>query len=145
MTNDIYQILLSSYASRIQGAFSVKHRSSLVVCLSRSSSSSSNWAASQQNSSDTSVDREPAASVRFDHTVRMFVRAYVWMWLHAVVAAQDVHSVRDLPVHPGPVSVLPAGAAALAELHPAQPQLQRLLRQGERLDSLLLTPTIRCL
>ena len=47
MTNDIYQILLSSYASRIHGAFSVKHRSSLFVCLSRSSSSS-NWAASQQ-------------------------------------------------------------------------------------------------
>ena len=65
------------------------------------------------------------------------------LWLHAVVAAQDVHSVRDLPVHPGPVSVLPAGAAALAELHPAQPQLQRLLRQGERLDSLLLTPTVQ--
>jgi len=48
----------------------------------------------------------------------------------AVVSAQDVYAVRDLPVHHGSVSVLPTGAAALAELHPTQPLLQRLLRQG---------------
>ena len=62
--------------------------------------------------------------------LRSYTRASVLMSLRAVVSAQDVYAVRDLPVHHGSVSVLPTGAAALAELDPAQPVVQRLLRQG---------------
>jgi len=46
------------------------------------------------------------------------------------LAAEDVHSERDLPDHHGPVPLLPAEPAALAELHPAQSVVQRLFRQG---------------
>ena len=49
---------------------------------------------------------------------------------HPELAAPHVHAERDLPAHHGPVSVLPAEPAALAELDPAQSLLQRLLRQG---------------
>jgi len=46
------------------------------------------------------------------------------------LAAEDVHSERDLPDHHGPVSLLPAEPAALAELHQAQSVVQRLFCQG---------------
>jgi len=47
-----------------------------------------------------------------------------------MLAHADVHAERDLPADRRPVSVLPPAPAAMAELHQAQSQLQRLLRQG---------------
>ena len=47
-----------------------------------------------------------------------------------MLAHADVHAKRDLPADRRPVSVLPPAPAAMAELHQAQSQLQRLLRQG---------------
>ena len=44
-----------------------------------------------------------------------------------------MHAQRDLPVHHGPVPVLPPEPAALAELHPSQSLVQRLLREGASL------------
>lgn len=44
--------------------------------------------------------------------------------------AEDAHAVRDLPVHHGPVPVLPAEPAAVAELDQALALVQRLLREG---------------
>ena len=41
---------------------------------------------------------------------------------HPVVASQNVHAVGDLPVHHGPVPLLPAEPAALAELDPVRAQ-----------------------
>ena len=46
------------------------------------------------------------------------------------VAQQNVHAERDLPVHHGPVPVLPPEPAALAKLHPTQPVVQRLFRES---------------
>lgn len=40
------------------------------------------------------------------------------------------HALRDLPVHHGPVPLLPPEPAALAELDPALAVVQRLLREG---------------
>ncbi|KAG7218200.1 hypothetical protein INR49_020554 [Caranx melampygus] len=49
------------------------------------------------------------------------------------VRDQDADAERDLPVDHGPVPVLPAEPAAVAELHPPLALLQRLLRQGAAL------------
>ena len=44
---------------------------------------------------------------------------------------QARHPQRHLPVHHGPLSLLPREQAGLAELHTPQPLAQRLLRQGD--------------
>lgn len=49
---------------------------------------------------------------------------------HPELTHQDAHLVGDLPVHNGPVPVLPPEPAEVAELDPALSVLQRLLRQG---------------
>ena len=64
---------------------------------------------------------------------------------HPAVRQQDADPERDLPVDHGPVPVLPAEPAALAELHPTLALLQRLLHQGAPLtgqtgEGLLLGP-----
>lgn len=49
---------------------------------------------------------------------------------HPVLAPQEGHPLGDLPVHHVQVSLLRAQQEGLAELHPPQPQPQRVLREG---------------
>lgn len=49
---------------------------------------------------------------------------------HTKQPAENAHPLRNLPIHHGPLPVLPTEPAALAELDPALAVLQRLFRQG---------------